>query len=151
MNVPFQRLRVIGLGAAALALSACGAQQVDAGRPGGDGPDKPIGTDVPPDDVPSGPAKPMRPKVVWKGATLVVTAFGSSSCPPVASQASATSAHRLRIILQQPPDDQPCTDDYGPHRSRVASPSSGIDLGSPVTARLVQDGDDPLVRVRLRD
>lgn len=114
-------------------------------------PDKPVGTVLPPPRK-QGPVKPgdFAPKVVWKHDTLIVTAFGSSTCRPVADEAVAYDEHTLVVRFGGPPDGVACTDDYGPTRSRIPAPTDGIDLDSKVYAAFELEGTPPgLIPVRL--
>lgn len=89
----------------------------------------------------------FEPSVVWKGNRLRVTAFGSSSCPPVASAARVVSAHSIAIRFE-PVAGVPCTDDYGAQVSRIAAPVGAEDLSRRVVATLELVGA-PAERVRV--
>ena len=98
-------------------------------------PGKPVGgTYTPPRrPIPVDPDDPFSPSVVWEGDTLIVTAFGSSSCPPVATGATVAGDQLLLISFADPPE-QACTDDYAPSVSRIAAPEGDIDVQREVGA-----------------
>ena len=98
-------------------------------------PDKPTGTVL----TPPPPGTPVRPgdwggEVVWKHDMLIVTAYGSSTCRPVAEEAVAADRHTILLVFGDWPDDVACTDDYGPTRSRIPAPGGDIDLTGDVYA-----------------
>ncbi len=70
---------------------------------------------------------------------LVLTAFGSSMCPPVANSADVADSHTI-VVRFDPPGEQACTDDFGPSRSRISAPSGDIDLDSEVFAYFDLEG-----------
>ncbi len=94
----------------------------------------------------------FAPRVVWKGDMLIVTAFGSSTCPPLAQVATVVDRQTIRVAFGGTERGVPCTDDFGPSRSRVAAPSGGIDLEDDVHA-LFETGGSPRkpIPVRLVD
>jgi hypothetical protein len=97
------------------------------------------------------PGDPFAPTVVWKRDELVVTAYGSSSCPPVATGAGILGPQLLRITFQEPPA-QECTADYAPRLSRIAAPTQHLDLDRKVDAVFDLEGLQRLaIRVRLVD
>lgn len=116
-----------------------------------DAPDKPVGTFV----LPPRKRAPIRPgdftpKVVWKQDMLLVTAFGSSTCRPVADEAVAADQHTIVVTFRHPAAGVACTDDYGPTRSRIPAPAGDIALDSDVYAAFDLEGTAPrLIPVRL--
>lgn len=104
-------------------------------------PDEPVSKGVippkkPPPKKPLPPVDPgdeFTPSVVWRQDELIVTAFGSSSCPPVARGAVVVDPHTVAISFEAPPK-QACTDDFAPHDSRIPAPSGDIDVASDVYA-----------------
>lgn len=114
-------------------------------------PDKqPVDTVAPPRKlIRVKPGDPFAPTVVWKRDRLVVTAYGSSSCPPVATGAGIIGPQLLRITFQGPPE-QECTADYAPQLSRIAAPTQQVDLDRKVYAVYDLQGLQRLaIRVRL--
>ncbi len=79
------------------------------------------------------PGGDFAPEVVWRKDELIVTAFGSSSCPPVAQGAVVVDSRTVAISFEGPPK-QACTDDFAPHDSRIPAPSGDIDVESDVYA-----------------
>jgi hypothetical protein len=115
-------------------------------------PDKPVGGTITPPRKPvlveSG--DPFAPIVVWRGDMLIVTAFGSSSCPPVATGALVVEPQVLLIHFEDPPE-QACTDDYGASVSRIAAPEGDIDVERRVSAMYDLAGAERwLIRVRMQ-
>ena len=98
-------------------------------------PDKPVGGTITPPrkPIPVESGDPFAPTVVWKGDTLIVKAFGSSSCPPVATGAAVVEPQVVLISFEDPPE-QACTDDYGASVSRIAAPEGDIDVQRKVSA-----------------
>lgn len=78
----------------------------------------------------------FAPEVVWKGDQLIVTAFGSGTCKPVATEAVVSDTHTVLVRFDEPGANpgQACTDDYAPNRSRIPAPTGDIDLASDVYA-----------------
>lgn len=149
--------------AAVSMLSGCGEATRDGAsgtspsaasqRPPGltEPPGKPSdGTQTPPTKpIPADPSDPFSPTVVWKGSTLIVTAFGSSSCPPVATGATVVK-EQLLLISFRAPSEQACTDDYAASVSRIAAPEGDIDVQRKVSAVYDLEGAPRwLVDVRL--
>ena len=115
-------------------------------------PGKPVGgTYTPPrKPIPVDPTDPFSPSVLWEGDALIVTAFGSSSCPPVATGATVADDQLLLISFADPPE-QACTDDYAPSVSRIAAPEEDIDVQGEVSAVYDLVGAERwLIDVRLR-
>lgn len=116
-------------------------------------PTKPTSTFVAPPLTPWPTAAPgdFTAQVVWQGDQLVVTAFGSSLCRPVARSVAAVDAHTLLVTFDIRPANVGCTDDFAPHRSRLPAPNGGIDLESDVYAAFNLDGAArQLIPVQLR-
>ena len=92
-------------------------------------PDRPSdGAVTPPGEpIPVRPGEEFAPTVEWKEDELLVTAFGSSTCRPVATGAAVVESQLLLISFQDPPE-QACTDDYAPHLTRLPAPSGDVDL-----------------------
>jgi hypothetical protein len=151
--------RAAGL-SAVLVLVGCGAQVSNGGAdatpssPGvSSAPTKPTSTFVAPPLSPWPTASPgaFEAQVVWQRDELVVTAFGSSLCQPVARSAVAVDEHTVVVVFAARADDVACTDDFAPHRSRVAAPAGGIDLSGDVYAAFNLDGAArQLVPIQLR-
>lgn len=86
------------------------------------------GTVTPPrKPIPVKPGDEFAPTVVWTQDELMVTAYGSSTCRPVATGAAVVEPQMLLISFQGPPE-QACTDDYAPHLSRLPAPAGDVDL-----------------------
>jgi hypothetical protein len=148
-----------------IALSACGNTSADApsaDAPAADdpaadataGPDSPVSNTAQP--PPAGPAARLRPlggsepDVRWTPGGFEVRAFGSSTCPPVATGVEL-GRRRVAVIELTPKGDGPCTDDWGPHNSWVAAPA-GLDRRTPLTVRLRDDtGLSAPIRVKFLD
>jgi hypothetical protein len=135
-----------------IALSACGNTAADS--PSADAP----AADAPAADATTGPDSPVskkaqtpppgsaarlrplggsKPAVRWTPNGLEVRAFGSSTCPPVATGV-VLGQRGVAVIELTPKGDGPCTDDWGPHNSWVAAPA-GLDRRTPLTVRLRDD------------
>ncbi len=116
-------------------------------------PDKGTGTVI----VPPRKGKPVAPgdfapEVVWKQDMLIVTAYGSSTCRPVAEEAVAMDEQTILLTFGDRPDNVACTDDYGPTRSRVPAPSGAVDLNGDVYATFDLEGTpQQLIPVQLID
>ncbi len=85
----------------------------------------------------------FAPEVVWRHDRLIVTAYGSSTCRPVADAAAVSGQHTIVVTFGSPPNGVACTDDYGPTRSRIPAPSGDIDLDSKVYAAFDLEGTPP--------
>lgn len=133
---------------AAASLTSCGSKALDPGaRPmhpstslpavGRASPSKPVKTVItaPPTRIHQRPGQ-FSPTVVWRGARLIVTAYGSSTCPLVAAAAVVPLRNRISVVLQRQTREHACTADYAPHRSDVPAPHSDIDLARDVYASL---------------
>jgi len=103
-------------------------------------PDKPVDRVIVPPKKPR-PVTPgdFAPSVVWKKDMLIVTAFGSSTCRPVADEAAAADQDTVVVSFVERPAGIACTDDYGPTTSRIAAPL-GIDLSGDVFATFELEG-----------
>lgn len=113
-------------------------------------PDKTTGTLLPPGWGKRVKLGDFAPRVVWVRDELIVTAFGSSTCRPVADEAVVADQHNVVVRFGDWSKDQLCTDDYGPTRSRIPAPVGDIDLDSEVFATFDLEGSPPqLVPVQL--
>lgn len=115
-------------------------------------PDKPVSTVVVPPRKPLPTVRPgaFAPSVVWKRDVLVVTAFGSGTCQPIAKAAAGVDRHTVVVSFVDRPADVACTDDYAPRRSRIAAPTGDIDVSSDVYATFDLEGAPrQLIPVRL--
>ena len=106
-------------------------------------PDKPVKTVLlpPRKTLPVRPGQ-FSPEVVWRGDTLLVTAFGSSTCRPVATDAVTADQHTIVVVFADPSSrpGQACTDDYGPHLSRIPAPTGAVDFTDDVYATFELEG-----------
>lgn len=82
----------------------------------------------------------FSPEVVWQGDELIVTAFGSSLCQPVAQSAEAVDSHTVVVSFESRPKGVACTDDFARHRTMIPAPTGGIDLSGDVYATFAVDG-----------
>jgi hypothetical protein len=108
-------------------------------------PDKPVKTVLlPPPPRKTLPVRPgqFSPEVVWRGDTLLVTAFGSSTCRPVATDAVTADQHTIVVVFADPSSrpGQACTDDYAPHLSRIPAPTGAVDFTDDVYAMFELEG-----------
>ncbi len=71
---------------------------------------------------------------------LIVTAFGSSGCRPIAEEAVIADRHTLVVSFVERPEGIACTDDYAPSRSRIDAPTGDIDVSRDVYARFELEG-----------
>jgi hypothetical protein len=80
------------------------------------------------------------PSAGWTGADgqLVLLTWGSSSCPPVVADATATGPAEITVTFADPPADQVCTMDMGPRGTLVEVPGLSA---PPDDAELVLAGD----------
>lgn len=60
--------------------------------------------------------------VATPGATLLLTTFGSSSCPHRIEDVQKASANRIRIVLSDGSGRRLCTADVAPHHEQVVLP-----------------------------
>lgn len=155
--------RILALSGAALALVGCGSRSSggDAGaaetpatsaEPTADvaPPDKPVSTTLLPSPNLPVVRGQFSPEVVWRGDTLIVTAFGSSLCQPVAKDAAAGDTQTVVVTFNDPTaQGQACTDDYAPNRSKIPAPDGGIDVTDRVYAVFELPGA-PLQRVQVQ-
>lgn len=90
-------------------------------------------------------AKPGTPSAVFDGNDLVLTLWGSSSCPVIVASARLEGS-TLRLT-PAPPTSQMCTMDLGPHEQRVGLPAGA----SPdaIAAVVLEDPAGPDVQVEL--
>jgi len=115
-------------------------------------PEKPVSTVVLPPRKPLPTVTPgdFAPSVVWKGDMLIVTAYGSSMCPPMADEAIAIDRHTIVVSFDKRSANIACTDDYGPSISRIDAPSGDIDVSRDVFATFGLGGAPrQLIPVRL--
>lgn len=136
-----------------LALGGCGQTQTETSSPANDEPDTSTAAPGDPDsptsddatteptrepDPPSGsrlaPLDGNEPAVRWTPNGFEVRAFGSSSCPPVATGVEVQDASSV-VIEVEPKQGGACTDDLAPHNSFVAAPD-GLDRKEPLMVRL---------------
>ncbi len=149
--------------AAASVLSGCGdatRDSLDVAHPstaeqGSPGLTEPPGKQVsgifklPRKLTPVDPGDPFSPTVVWKGSILIVTAFGSSSCPPLAAHATVIAEQLLLIDFTDPPE-QACTDDYAASVSRIPAPEGEVEVQREISAVYDLEGAQrSLIAVRL--
>lgn len=112
-------------------------------------PNKPSDETPPGKPIPVRPGDEFAPTVVWKHDELIVTAYGSGTCRPVATGAAVVEPQMLLISFQDPPE-QACTDDYAPHQSRLPAPAGDVDLQRRVHAVLNLEGAPQwLIKVQL--
>ena len=137
---------------AVLALGGCGQNETDASSPGDEEPASPTSAPADPDsptsddateptrepDPPSGgrlaPLDGSEPAVRWTPSGFEVRAFGSSSCPPVATGVVVQGESSV-VIDVEPEQAGACTDDLAPHNSFVKAPD-GLDRKEPLLVRL---------------
>lgn len=60
--------------------------------------------------------------VATTGATLLLTTYGSTSCPHRIEDVQKASAHRIRIVLPDGSGERLCTADVAPHHEQVVLP-----------------------------
>ena len=65
------------------------------------------------------------------GKRFTLTVYGSSTCPPAASDLVVRSDNRVQVLFPDPPK-KPCTKDYVPHTTVFDTPG-GIDSSKDVT------------------
>jgi hypothetical protein len=120
----------------AATLTGCGVlltALVAAGCAGSTGPDSgsvPAPTSAPssaassaPSSGPTGPADRDRVRVVLDGRELVLTTYGSSTCPYRVRKVEPVDEHSVRITPLRYPPDRVCTMDYRPSTVRTPVPA----------------------------
>lgn len=139
MNLGRRIVAVAALGAALLAAAGCAT-----GSPSSGSSASPDATDA---------STAMQADAAWldDGRLLGVVTWGSSTCVPIADEATA-SGQAVSVTLTDPDGDQPCTADLAP-RASVTGVPAGVDPHEDValtvsyldtTATVDLDGDDDL-------
>jgi hypothetical protein len=112
------RRQIVGTAAGALvalgALTACSpAQQWYAGGPSESGTALDVNVVAPPNTA--GVILPPPPSAITVGQKLVLTVYGSSSCPPVPHiDGYEDGSMIVNVSLGPPSSNGPCTADIGP-------------------------------------
>lgn len=140
---PTRLLLVAASAVGALLLSGCAT---NAAAPGS----APNGADTPAATETAGPASPdatgddsgpfdISPQISWidGGHALVVTTYGSSSCPPVLSDVTADG--QLLSVTLGPSEQKACTADLAPRGTYVAAPE-GLDPATVVKVTIDLEG-----------
>jgi len=101
---------------AALALAGCSSTST---TPITNYRGEPKGIEAPPSSAGGAPFS------VWlkDGAQFTVTAYGSSTCPPVGTGFTVTGTNKITIDIKTYAKDKICTMDYVPHTTVFATPN----------------------------
>jgi len=76
------------------------------------------------------------PRLRWGTADqLILTTWGSGSCPLLPTSVTLENAHRITITIGLASDDGPCSADLAPTNSVIVAPH-GLDANQPTIARI---------------
>lgn len=145
---PTRILLVAAAALGAVILSGCAAPGAGPASPSESTPSTPEASSQPtpaPNAADPG-AIALTPRADWidGGHALVVTTYGSSSCPPVLTEASADGQH-ITVTLG-PSEQKMCTADLAPRATYVPAPD-GVDAATKTTVTIDLQGESTEVEV----